>query len=116
MEKEKSVYLELFGDYPINRVLSFLIVNEDFDYSMAEIAKYSGVGYSTLKLFWPYLVESRVVIQTRGVGNAKMCKLNLQNPVVKKFRDFYWAVTKQHVHAELEEEGLIPRAKISVSK
>ena len=52
MTEDKSVFLEIFGDSPILRVLDFLVVNEEFDYSMTDIAKLSGVGYSTLKLFW----------------------------------------------------------------
>ena len=51
----KTVFLEIFGDSPMLKVLDFLIVNEDFDYSMTDIAANSGVGYSTLKLFWKKL-------------------------------------------------------------
>ena len=47
----KTAFLQVFGDSPMLRVLDFLIVNEDFDYSMTDIASQSGVGYSTLKLF-----------------------------------------------------------------
>ena len=89
------------------RVMDFLIVNEDFDYSMTDIAARSGVGYSTLKLFWKKLEESKIVKQTRVVGKAKMYRLNFDNPVVKKFRDFYWETTKQAVHEEAKEKKLI---------
>jgi len=44
----KTIFLEIFGDSPILRVLDFLVVNEDFDYSMTDIAVLSGIGYSTL--------------------------------------------------------------------
>ncbi len=107
MENEKSAFLEVFGDSPILRVLDFLVVNEDFDYSMTDIASLSGVGYSTLKLFWNKLEESTIVTQTRIVGKAKMYRLNFANPIVKKFRDFYWETTKQKVHEELKGKKLI---------
>ena len=48
----KTAFLQIFGDSPMLKEMDFLIVNEDFDYSMTDIAKLSGVGYSTLKLFW----------------------------------------------------------------
>ena len=32
--ENKTIFLEIFGDSPTLRVLDFLIVNEDFDYSM----------------------------------------------------------------------------------
>jgi|TARA_Y100000310_G_scaffold130175_1_gene129359 hypothetical protein len=105
--ENKTAFLETFGDSPILRVLDFLVVNEDFDYSMTDIANLSGVGYSTLKLFWRNLEESNIVVKTRIVGRAKMYKLNLANPVVKKFRDFYWETTKQKVHGKIKEERVI---------
>lgn len=89
------------------RVLDFLIVNEDFDYSMTDIAAQSGVGYSTLKLFWKKLEESKIIKQTRVVGKAKMYKLNFDNPVVKKFRDFYWETTKQAVQEDVKEKRVL---------
>lgn len=92
-----SVFLDIFGDTPILRVLDFLVINEEFDQSMTDIAHLSGVGYSTLKLFWPKLEEECIVTNTRTVGRAKMYKLNTKNPIVKKFKDFYWATTKQQV-------------------
>jgi len=89
-----SLFLKTFGEYPINRVLDFLVIHEEFDHSMTEIAHESGVGYSTLKLFWPRLEKGRIVKNTRTVGNAKMYQLNFDNPVVTSFRNFYWTVTK----------------------
>ena len=100
--ENKTAFLELFGDSPILRVMDFLIVNEDFDYSMTDIASLSGVGYSTLKLFWNKLEKEGIVINVRTVGKAKMYKLDLSNPITKKFRDFYWETTKRKVHEKAE--------------
>ncbi len=105
--ENKSIFLEVFGDNPINRVLDFLVVHEDFDYSMTDIAKHSGVGYATLKLFWNKLEINKIVVQTRVVGKAKMYELNLKNPVVKKFRNFFWETAHQKVKEELEKERLL---------
>src|SRR3990167_6192392 len=98
-----TAFLSVFGDSPILKVMDFLIVNEDFDYSMTDIASESGVGYSTLKLFWKNLESNKIVKNTRTVGKAKMYKLNIANPVIKKFRDFYWETTKQAAREELSE-------------
>ena len=103
----KTAFLQVFGDSPVLRVMDFLIVNEDFDYSMTDIASQSGVGYSTLKLFWKNLEESKIVKHTRVVGKARMYKLDFSNPVVKKFRDFYWETTKHAVHEGVKEKKMI---------
>jgi len=103
---EKTIFLEIFGTSPVNRILDFLVVNEDFDYSMTDIAELSGVGYSTLKLLWNRLEKDGIVIQTRIVGKAKMYKLNLNNVIVKKFKNFYWSVIKSEVHKNLIKETI----------
>jgi len=94
---EKTIFLEVFGESPVNRILDFLIVNEEFDYSMSDIAKLSGIGYSTLKLMWNKLEKNRIVRQTRIVGKAKMYKLDLENPLVKDFKKFYWSITTKTI-------------------
>ncbi len=104
MAEDKTVFLEIFGDSPILRVLDFLVVNEEFDYSMTDIAKLSGVGYATLKLFWKKLEEESIITNTRTVGKAKMYRINASNPIIKKFRDFYWETTKCHIHQKAEKE------------
>src|SRR3989304_5146848 len=89
---EKSVFLQEDGDNPKNRIWSFLIVHSEYDYSMKDIARYSKVGYTTLKVLWKGFKAKKIVMQTRIVGKAKMYRLNLKNPVVNKFIDYYWAV------------------------
>ncbi|MBS3105221.1 hypothetical protein J4234_03125 [Candidatus Woesearchaeota archaeon] len=88
----KSVFLQEEGDTPKNRIWSFLIVHSEYDYSMKDIARYSEVGYTTLKGLWKEFKEKKIVVQTRVVGKAKMYKLNMKNPVVSRFIDYYWAV------------------------
>lgn len=99
----KTAFLQVFGDSPMLRVMDFLIVNENFDYSMTDIASQSGVGYSTLKLFWGNLEANGIVRNTRVVGRAKMYRLNMANPVVRKFRDFYWEATRHAVREGMKE-------------
>jgi len=100
----KTIFLQVFGDSPVLRIMDFLIVNEDFDYSMTDIAFESEVGYSTLKLFWKNLEKNKIVTNTRTVGKAKMYALNANNPVIKKFRDLYWETTKRVARERLKEK------------
>lgn len=110
MEKQ-SLFLKVYGDTPILRVLDFLITFQDFDYSMKDIAINARVGYTTLKLFWNDLVLRNIVTRTRVVGKAKMYKLNRDNPEVQEFIKFYWLVvereTKRIVQEESEEKLLV---------
>ena len=97
---QTSVFLQEEGDSPKNRIWSFLIVHSEYDYSMRDIARYSEVGYTTLKAIWKEFKVKKTVIQTRAVGKAKKYRLNLKNPVVNKFIDYYWAVVDSAVRRE----------------
>ena len=69
---QKSVFLQEEKNTPKNRIWSFLIVHSEYDYSMKDIARYSGVGYTTLKEIWKEFRGKNIVIETRIVGKAKM--------------------------------------------
>ena len=103
----KSAFLQEEGDTPKNRIWSFLIIHSEYDYSMRDIARYSKVGYTTLKGIWKEFKEKKIVVQTRVVGKAKMYRLNPKNPVVNKFIDYYWAVVESVVRRDnkMKEES-----------
>lgn|SRR3989338_7597288 len=85
---EQSIFIKTLGDYPLIRVFDFLIYSRDFDYPITEIAKNSEVNFQTLKKIWPELVKKKMVISTRTLSGAKLYKINVSNPVVKKLIEF----------------------------
>lgn len=89
--------MQTFSDTSINRVLDFLIVYEDFDYSMIKIARKAGVGCSTLKLFWNELEKIKIVVNTRVIGKAKLYKLNTKNIIVLQFKKLYWTTVEKQM-------------------
>ncbi len=82
--EDKSFFVKVLGEYPLIKVLDFLLTFREFDYPLTEIAKNSGVGWSTIHTFWNRLVERRIVIPTRQIGRAKLYKLNVENPIVQE--------------------------------
>ena len=66
------------------KVLDFLITARDFDYSMTEIARNSGVGWSAFSVIFKKLLEKNIIKSTRTIGNAKMFKLNIESLAVQK--------------------------------
>ena len=93
MTKE-SVFIEVFGNNPVMKVLDFLITFQLFDYPMTEIAKNSSVGYSTLQGFWNRLIDNNIVIKTRRVGKSDLFKINTQNPAVRQLIRLDWNLIK----------------------
>lgn len=70
---------------PALRILDFLVDNKAYDYSKTDIAKGAGISRTTLSAAWGKLEKPGLVIETREVGRAKMYRLNLKHPIVKKF-------------------------------
>lgn len=93
----KSVFLKKQGESPKNKLLDFLIVHAELDYSLKELSIYSGAGYSSVKLLIKKLLKDKWVKVTRKISKIKLYKLNISNPEVMKFIEFYWAVVEQEV-------------------
>ena len=102
--EEKSVFVEYFGNYPLIKVLDFLILGRDMDYSLTEIAKNAGVGWTAFSELWPQLVEKQIVLFTRQVGNAKLFRLNLKNAWVKELIKMDNIITRLETEKVLSEE------------
>jgi len=62
-----------------SKILDFLATFKDFDYSISDIAKSSGLSFKTALNEIKSLEEQHVVIKTRTVGKATMYKLNLES-------------------------------------
>ena len=82
-----SLFIEVFGDYPLIRVLDFFLEEYLFDYSKTQVAELSGISFNTLELFWEKLIKLGIITKTRKVGNSYMYKLNTENPIVQKLMD-----------------------------
>ena len=101
----KSAFLKREGYIPKNKVLDFLIIAQDFDYSLKDISKHSKISYPCMKQLKKDLVKDKWITLTRKVGKAQMYKLNLKNKKVLKFVEFYWAVVNEEVEKELGIKG-----------
>lgn len=62
-----------------SKILDFLSTFKDWDYSVSDIAKNSGVSFKTALSEIKNLERQGVVSKTRTVGKATMYKLNLDS-------------------------------------
>ena len=99
----KSLFIEVFGDYPLIRVLDFFLEEYLFDYSKTQVAELSGVSFNTLDIFWDRLINFNIIKKTRKVGNSEMYKLNLENPLVQKLMEI-----DKNLMIEASQEVKIP--------
>lgn len=85
---DDSVFVEFFGAYPIVSVMGFLLEHQFFEYSIREIAGYTGIGISTIYTFWDKLEKVGFVKISRQVGKANMYVLNRDSQIVKDLAKF----------------------------
>jgi len=107
--KEDNIFAEYFGDTPMVRILNFLILGKDFDYSMTEIAEGSHVGWTSFTRAWKELERKRVVVYTREIGRAKLYKLNTEDQTVQKLIKLHWEIIKA------ETDKMLGKKKIEVT-
>ena len=97
--EDDSLLVNFLGDYPLVRVLDFLVENNIFDYSKKDICRFANVSWNTLEIFWGNLVESGIVEYTRKVGKARMFKLDTSNPVAQKMLELDKTLMKQSIES-----------------
>ena len=87
--EEETIFTKAVGNTPKIKVLEFLIEGRELDYSLSDIAEGSGIGRTTLFRIWADFENLKLVKPTRKIGNAKLFKLNLENPFVKKLIELF---------------------------
>ena len=105
--KQESIFVEYFGDTPMVRILNFLILGKDFDYSMTEIAEGSNVGWASFTRAWKELEKKKAIVHTRDIGRAKLYKLNTQDPTVQKLIKLHWEIIKAETDKILDKKKVI---------
>lgn len=106
-DSDETLFLKAFGiKSPVLRILDFLMDNKAYDYSKTDIAKGSGISRTTLSSAWENLEKNGLVKETREVGRAKMYKLNLDSPVVRKFIELDNAICDLYA-SQLEKQEAV---------
>jgi DNA-binding transcriptional regulator YhcF (GntR family) len=73
----------------ISRILDFLILNQQFDYSVSEMSKITKVPSHTIQRVLPQLVEKDLVKETGKVGNTKTYIFNAQSKLAEGLRYYF---------------------------
>ena len=66
-----------------SKILDFLIVFDDYDYSISDIARHSGLSFKTALNEIRALEDDSFIVRTRTSGKSIMYKLNLDSDSVQ---------------------------------
>ena len=100
-KENRSIFLESFGDTPQLRILDFFIGNYFFDFPLTEIARESNVSYNSLKMFFPKLIGTGILVKTRRIGKSDYYKFNTDNVFVKNLIKLDWMLVKKDLFKEV---------------
>jgi len=103
---EKSNFHQFFGDYPIIRILDFLLENEGFDYSKTDISREAQVSIGSLYKVWDRLEELDIVEKSRQYGPVILYRINSENELVKKLKEFDFKLNEYYADKILSKEPI----------
>ena len=89
--------LERIFSNPTSKVLDFLIMNQDFDYSESDISKLAGVPSRTLQRVMPCLLTEQLLKRTRKSSKANMYKANFESKRITALQQYIKATIEENL-------------------
>lgn len=110
----KNRPLERIFRNSIARVIDFLIINQQFNFTTAEISRSSEIPLRTVQRIIPHLVQNKIVIENKYKDKIKNYELNRESKLVEILKLY----SIETVNAFIEEamDSNRTRALISNSK
>lgn len=84
----KNTPLEKVFHNATSRILDFLILSRQFDYSASQISKLTEIPLRTIHRILPNLVDTKLVIETRMVGNMRMYQFDSKYELAQSLKRY----------------------------
>ena len=94
----------LFGS-SMARLIDFLTLYDQWDYSKTDIAENAQVSIRTVARAIPFLEEHGIIKRTRTVGNAQMYQTNKASPLTQYLSKASLAIADIDVSQELKRQS-----------
>lgn len=119
---DKNIELMLIKNRPLERifrnniarVIDFLIINQQFNFTTAEISKSSEIPLRTVQRIIPQLVQNKIIIENKYKGKIKNYELNRNSKLVEILRLYSIETINAFIEEAIDENR--NRALISNSK
>lgn len=105
--------LESMFPVACSKILDFLSTHKQWDYSVSDIAKYSGISFKTALTEVKKLDVQDVLVQTRTVGNATMYQFNMDSKQAQYIDKLINEIATRRIREVLESK---PTMKIKQKK
>ena len=84
-----------------SRILDHMVTMKDFDYSISDISKISGVGFKTTLNIIHTLEDQGVLKRTRKIGNAILYKMNPDSAQAKSIGKLAFEIAKKRIREKI---------------
>jgi len=104
--ENKSLFIEFMGDSPMIRILDYLLIERELDFSITDMAENAGIGRATLYRIWDNLIRNEIIVHTRDIGKARLFKLNTENKKIKKLIEICDMLTLEELKKRSETQKI----------
>ena len=87
----------------IARVIDFLIINQQFNFTTVEISKSSEIPLRTVQRIIPQLVQNKIVIENKYKGKIKNYELNRNSKLVEILRLYSIETVNAFIEEAIDE-------------
>jgi hypothetical protein len=107
-EKDESIFsqtqLGVLGDLFLgtstSKILDFLLIFREFDYSESDIARSAGISTRHIYRAIPKLEHLKLIENTRTSGRSKMYKINSNSEAIQHLEKFAYLIAKDKIYDE----------------
>ena len=101
---EKSSFVLIFGKSPFIKVLDFFLNFEEFDYSIAQVAKETETKWETTENAIKTLISKKIIKETRKMGKSQLYMLNKESNLTKLLLNIDMKISDFFIKKELERQ------------
>jgi len=100
---ETSIFVKTLGNSSQARVIEYLITCMGLPVHQSDVIRNSKVSKVTVMRIWNEMIENNLLGYDRTIGRAKLYKLNINNPKIKKLIELYNLCLEQEADTGLKE-------------
>lgn len=106
-DTQMGVLGDLFCGASTAKILDFLLMFREFDYSEADISRNAGISARHIYRSLPKLVDLELVERTRISGRSKMYKLNADSAAAQALEKFVFHVASKKIQDNFPKTSVI---------
>lgn len=106
-DTQLGVLGDLFFGVSTAKILDFLLIFREFDYSESDISRNAGISTRHIYRALPKLLDLALVEQTRVSGRSKMYKINANSEAVQALEKFAHHIATKKIKTDSAKSPII---------